>query len=205
MHVMLINGSPHQHGCTYTALHEVAQTLEEQGVSTEIVWLGTKPIAGCIACNGCADGHCVFKDQVNDILDRADTIDGLIIGAPVYYAGPAAQLTAFMDRLFFAGSQKFAGKPAAAVVSARRAGTTASLDRLTKYFSINNMPIVSSCYWTMVHGMSAEDVQQDQEGLQIMRTLGRNMAWLLKCIEAGRQAGISFPERESKVYTNFIR
>lgn len=206
MKVLLINGSPHAEGCTFTALKEVGTALENNGIETELLYLGTKPIAGCIACGSCyKTGHCFANDRVNEIIDELDDIDGIVVGSPVYYAGPAGQLTAFLDRLFYAGGGKLRGKPGAAIVSCRRGGSTAAFDRLNKYFTINNMPIVSSQYWNQVHGNTPEEVMQDLEGLQIMRTLGNNMAWLLKCIELGKQHGITIPDSEKRVATNFIR
>ena len=206
MKVLLINGSPHKEGCTFTALSEVAKTLEKNGIETEILYLGVKPIAGCIACGKCFEQKkCVFDDKVNEILVRADEFDGLVIGSPVYYAGPSGQIRAFLDRLFYAGGWRFAGKPGAAVVSCRRGGATAAFDQLNKYFTISSMPIVSSQYWNQVHGAYAEQVFQDEEGLQTMRTLGNNMAWLLKCIQLGKENGITLPEREPHLWTNFVR
>ena len=206
MKVLLINGSPHKEGCTFTALNEVAKTLEKNGIETEILYLGVKPIAGCIACGKCSQlGKCFIDDKVNEILARCDEFDGLVIGSPVYYAGPSGQLRAFLDRLFYAGGWRFAGKPGAAVVSCRRGGATAAFDQLNKYFTISSMPIVSSQYWNQVHGAYAEQVLQDEEGMQTMRTLGNNMAWLLKCIQLGKENGITLPEREPPVWTNFVR
>ena len=206
MKVLLINGSPHKEGCTFTALNEVAKTLEKNGIETEILYLGVKPIAGCIACGKCSQlGKCVFDDKVNEILTRCDEFDGVVIGSPVYYAGPSGQIRAFLDRLFYAGGRRFAGKPGAAVVSCRRGGATAAFDQLNKYFTISSMPIVSSQYWNQVHGAYAEQVLQDEEGMQTMRTLGNNMAWLLKCIQLGKENGITLPEREPPVWTNFVR
>ena len=206
MKVLLLNGSPHKKDCTYTALREVAGTLEGQGVECEMRWIGTKPVAGCIACGRCAQtGHCVFDDQVNEILDELDGIDGIVVGSPVYYAAPSGQIQAFLDRLFYGKGSRFAGKLGAAVVSCRRGGASAAFDRLNKYFTINNMPVVSSQYWNQVHGNTPEEVLRDEEGMQTMRTLGLNMAWLLKCIEAGRAAGVPAPVYEPKVATNFIR
>ena len=203
--VLLINGSPHPAGCTYTALREVADTLEKNGVEAEIYQLGTRPVAGCIACNSCGKtGKCVFDDGVNEIAGRLEELDGLVIGAPVYYGGPAAQLCAFLDRLFYStGSSRWAGKVGAAVVSCRRGGSTASFDRLNKYFTISNMIVVGSQYWNQVHGFTAADVRRDLEGLQTMRALGQNMAWLLACIEAGRAAGVPRPVYEPRVATHF--
>ena len=205
MKVLLINGSPHREGCTFTALREIADTLEREGVGTEIFWTGTKPIAGCIACGQCfRTGRCVFRDEVNGILERLDDFDGIVVGSPVYYAGPAGQLTAFLDRLFYCSGPRMAGKLGAAVVSCRRGGASAAFDRLNKYFSISNMHTVGSQYWNQVHGYTPDDVRKDEEGLQTMRTLGKNMAWLLKSIQAGREAGIPAPEYEPKIRTNFI-
>lgn len=206
MNVLLINGSPHEHGCTDRALREVGGALAKRGVESEIFWLGVRPIAGCIACGACASsGVCVIDDCVNEVGRRLDQFDALIVGSPVYYAAPAGQLTAFLDRLFYTFGRSLAGKPGASVVSCRRGGASAAFDRLNKYFTINSMPVVSSQYWNQVHGSCAEDVEKDEEGLQTMRTLGENMAWLLKCIEAGRAAGVEPPQYEPKLRTNFIR
>ena len=210
MKVLLINGSPHSNGCTYTALEEIAQTLKNEGVSSEIFQIGTKPLAGCIACKVCAEkGQCVFNDKVNEFLAIAKNFDGFIFGSPVHYAAASGAITSFMDRVFntnaCSGKNLFYLKPAAAIVSARRAGTTAALDQLNKYFTISQMPIISSNYWNMIHGAKPEDVAQDLEGLQIMRTLAKNMAWFLKCKEAGEKAGVAVPIIEERVYTNFVR
>jgi multimeric flavodoxin WrbA len=210
MKVLLVNGSPHEKGCTYTALSEVAKTLNAECINTEIFWIGIKPLAGCIACKTCAKtGRCAFDDCVNDFLEIAKNADGFVFGSPVHYAAASGAITSFMDRAFYAdllsGGQSFYLKPAAAVVSARRAGTTATFDQLNKHFTISEMPVISSRYWNMVHGAAPEDVKKDLEGLQIMRMLARNMAWLLKCKEAGMKAGVQFPMREKIMYTNFIR
>ena len=207
MHVLLFNGSPHKNGCTFTALSEVAKTLEENGVKAEILQIGAKPVRGCIACGGCAGkGRCAFGDDiVNTLIEKMEQADGFIVGSPVYYASANGAVECILDRAFYAGGKAFVHKPAAAVASARRAGTTATLDELTKYFTISQMPVVSSTYWPMVHGNKPEDVAKDEEGLQVMRNLGRNMAWLLKCIEAGKQAGVQVPEAERQYRTNFIR
>lgn len=206
MKVLLINGSAHQKGCTYTALKEVAGILEQEGIETEFLWIGAKPVAGCIGCGSCRrTGRCFVDDQVNQVVERLEELDGFVIGSPVYYAGPSGQLTAFLDRLFYAGGGRFRGKLGAAVVSCRRGGAATAFDRLNKYFTINSMPVVSSQYWNQVHGNTPEEVRQDLEGLQIMRTLGRNMAWLLKCIDLGRANGIQLPPQEERVATNFIR
>ena len=204
--VLLINGSPNAQGCTYTALREVEKSLNKNGVETEIFQIGRDPVHGCTGCGGCVrNGKCVFDDGVNRLIERLDEFDGLVIGSPVYYASPNGALLAFLDRLFFAAGKRFAGKPGAAVVSCRRGGATAAFDVLNKYFSISNMPIVTSQYWNQIHGNTPEEALQDAEGLQTMRTLGENMAWLIKCIQAGRAAGIPEPVYEKKQSTNFIR
>lgn len=205
MKVLLLNGSPHEKGCTHRALLEVAGALEHEGIETEMVHIGNQAVHGCIGCGKCGEtGRCVFKgDPVNAFLDKMEQADGLVVGSPVYYASANGSLYSFLDRLFYAGGC-FAYKPAAAVASARRAGTTATLDTLNKYFTISQMPVVSSQYWNMVHGNSPEEVEQDLEGLQIMRTLGKNMAWMLKCFEAGKAAGVALPEAEKRARTNFI-
>lgn len=210
MKVLLVNGSPHKKGCTFTALTEVAETLEKEEIDTEIFWVGTKPLVGCTACMKCMGvGKCAFDDKVNEFLDIVSSADGFIFGSPVHYAAASGAITSFMDRAFYSdmmgGKQSFYLKPAAAVVSARRAGTTATFDQINKYFTISQMPIVSSRYWNMVHGATAEDVKKDLEGLQTMRMLARNMAWFLKCKEAGEKAGIPLPEMEEPIFTNFIR
>ena len=207
MKVLLLNGSPHKEGCTNRALVEVERALHAGGIHTELVHLGNQAIHGCIACGACMKiGACVFEDDpVNEFIEKMKEADGLIVGSPVYYASANGALFSFLDRLFYAGGNHFAYKPGAAIASARRAGTTATLDALNKYFTIAQMPLVSSSYWNMVHGRTPEDVEQDLEGLYTMRTLGKKMAWLLKSIEAGKAAGISLPEKEEKVWTNFIR
>lgn len=209
MKVLLLNGSPHKNGCTYTALAAVAEQLEKNGLETEIVHIAAKPVRGCSGCGTCRKNgskRCVFVDGgVNEVIDKLEGADALIVGSPVYYASPNGTVLSFLDRMFYAGSSYLVNKPAAAVVSARRAGTTAALDALNKYFTINRMPIVSSNYWNMVHGSTPEDVMKDEEGLQIMRILGDQMSWILKCIEAGKQAGIDAPAGEEKIATNFIR
>lgn len=210
MKVLLVNGSPHEKGCTYTALEEVSKALKAEGIETEIFQIGMKPLSGCIACKKCRElGRCAFNDRVNEFLDIAGCADGFVFGSPVHYAAADGAVTCLMDRAFYAdsnaGRKSFYLKPAAAIVSARRAGTTAALDQLNKYFMISEMPVVSSRYWNMVHGATPEDVSKDLEGLQIMRVLGRNMAWMLKCKEAAMKAGVPLPEREDKCFTNFIR
>lgn len=210
MKVLMINGSCNKAGCTYTALNEISTILNNEGIDTEIIQIGKEPIIDCIGCGACRKngGLCIFKeDIVNEIIEKAKTSDGFIIGSPVYYAHPSGRVQSLLDRVFYAGGCNFAYKPAAAIVSARRAGTTASVDVINKYFMINNMPVVSSNYWNMVHGAqnAPDDVKKDLEGLQIMRNLGHNMVWLLRCIEAGKSAGVSLPEQEERVFTNFIR
>lgn len=210
--VLLINGSPNEKGCTNRALQEVASTLEKNDIQAEIMWIGNKAIQDCLGCGKCADlKHCVFNnDLVNETVARLNEFDGLIVGSPVYYAGPNGRLISFLDRLFYSsvfggGLADLSGKFAASVVSCRRGGNSASFDRLNKYFGINNMHIVGSQYWNQVHGFTAEDVEKDLEGLQTMRTLGQNMAYLIKCKEAAIAAGVKPPVYEDGVYTNFIR
>lgn len=210
MNVLLVNGSPHPKGCTYTALQEVAGTLNAEGIETRIFQVGTKPLSGCIACKKCAElGRCSFSDKVNDFVDLAMDADGFVFGSPVHYAAASGAITSFMDRVFYSNSMSgrnaFYLKPAAAVLSARRAGTTAAFDQLNKYFTISEMPVISSRYWNMVHGAEPEDVKKDLEGLQTMRVLARNMSWFLKCKEAGRNAGVPLPVKEEVIRTNFIR
>ena len=210
MRVILINGSPRQNGCTFTALDEVARALEGEGVEAEILHIGSGPIRGCIGCGGCArkgDCRCVFgDDRVNEALDRMAACDGLVIGSPVHYASASGGITSFMDRMFYAGGRQLRGKVGAAVVSARRAGTTAALDQLQKYFAISGMPIAPSQYWPMVHGNTPEEVKKDEEGLQIMRTLGRYMAYMIKSFALARENGLlPPPQEEPRRRTNFIR
>lgn len=208
MKVLLFNGSPRGEMCTFTALSEVADTLNKEGIDTEIVSVGAKPILGCTGCGACRNaGKCVFGDNdgVNAFVSKAREADGFIFGAPVHYASICGAASSFLDRCFYSGSSAFAMKPGAAVVSCRRGGSTAALDQLNKYFTISQMPVVSSKYWNMVHGNTPDQVRQDLEGMQVMRYLGRNMAWLLKCLEAGREKGINKPEEEKRVSTNFIR
>jgi multimeric flavodoxin WrbA len=207
MKVLLVNGSPNKKGCTYTALSEVEKELNKNDIETEIFYIGKKPIRGCTACRRCVElGKCVFDDDVvNAAVDKAWKSDGFVFGSPVHYAGASGFITSFLDRCFFSGSDAFEYKPGAAIVSCRRGGATAAFEQLNKYFTINNMPVVSSQYWNMVHGSAPEEVIQDLEGMQTMRTLGRNMAWLLKSIEAGKKAGVGLPENEGRVWTNFIR
>ena len=211
MKVLLINGSPHKNGCTNRALEEVAKILTDEGVETEFFWVGVKPLGGCMSCMKCGEiKKCVLNDCVNEFREKAYEADGFVFGSPVHYAGMSGNLKCFMDRLFFSefvGNQNkaFYLKPAAAVVSARRSGTTATFSAMNKYFQIQEMPVISTRYWNMVHGMTAEEVENDAEGLCNMRVLGHNMAYFLKCREAANKAGISLPKREEPVFTNFVR
>lgn len=206
MKVLLVNGSSHKNGCTFTALSETAKTLNEEGIDTEIFQLGNPEIRDCCGCNACKEkGKCIFNDIVNEFIEKAKEADGFVFGTPVYYAHPSGRILSFLDRAFYAGGYAFAYKPGAAIASARRSGTTASFDVLNKYFTIANMPVISSNYWNNIHGHVAEDAKQDLEGLQTMRNLGRNMAWILKCIELGKSQGIGIPKQEERIYTHFIR
>lgn len=209
MKVLFVNGSPHEKGCTHRALTEIAETLKKSGIKSDFFWIGNKPLYSCTGCGACFRlGKCCHNDRVNDFLEVAGEYDGFVFGSPVHFASATGGMTAFMDRAFFIGSfsgNAFQGKPAAAVASCRRAGSTATLDQLNKYLVFSGMPVVPSQYWNMVHGNTPEDVEKDIEGLQIMRTLGNNMAWLLRCIEAGKQSGIQIPEKETFTPTNFIR
>ncbi len=208
MKVLLINGSPNEKNCTFRALTEVAEELNRQGIDTEIIQTGKGAIRDCISCLACRKkpNTCVFKDDmVNEIIEKAKDADGFVFGSPVYYAHPSGRILSVLDRAFFAGTSAFAHKPGMAVLSARRAGTTASFDVLNKYFTIAQMPIVSSTYWNMVHGMTAQDVEKDLEGLEVMRNGAKNMAWLLKCIEAGKNGDVKAPEITREHTTNFIR
>lgn len=193
MKVVLINGSRRENGCTYTALQEICKVLNQEGIDTEIFHVGLRAVNGEIDV------------LVKEVAEAVKEADGFIVGSPVYYASPSGEVIAFLDRLYGACEADLRFKPAAAIASARRAGTTATLDVLNKYFTYNQMPIVSSRYWSMVHGNKPEDVLKDEEGLQIMRTIGTNMAWILKSVEAGKAAGVKQPEAEQKVFTNFIR
>lgn len=205
MKVMLFNGSPNMHGCTYTALHEIEETLQKNGIETEIFQVGSKSVRGCIGCGKCREsGKCIFDDIVNEAIDKIKDADGVIFGSPVYYASANGTMISFLDRLFYAASQHLAYKPGAVVVSARRAGTTATYDELNKYLGISNMLIVPAPYWNMVHGNTADEVKQDKEGLYIMRQIGENMTWMLKMLENAKANGIA-PTILEKERTNFIR
>lgn len=207
MKVLLFNGSPRANGCTFTALTEIAKVLNEQNIETEILQIGNKPVQDCIACGGCkGKGKCVFSDDcVNEWIEKAASADGFVFGTPVYYAHPSGRILSVLDRLFYAGGDKFVHKPAAVIACARRAGTTASLDVLGKYLGIKQMPIVASSYWNMVHGNAPEEIFEDKEGMQTMRNLANNMAWILGCIEAGKKDGIFAPDNTASVRTNFVR
>ena len=206
MNVLLINGSPHKNGCTYTALTEVASALQEAGIETTIFHIGSAPVGGCVGCGGCRKaGKCVFGGTVADVLPLVEKADGIVFGAPVHYATAAGSMLGFMHRLAMSAGNLLRHKPAAVVTSARRAGTTTALEAMEKIPQFFEMPLISSTYWPMVHGSSADQVQLDEEGCQIMRNLGHNMAWLLRCIEAGKAAGIDAPVAENSKRTNFIR
>ena len=203
MKVLLLNGSPNAKGCTARALREVADTLEKEGIETETIHIGNKDIRGCIGCRRCkTTGQCVFKDLVNEIAPKFAEADGLVVGTPVYYGSANGTIVSFMDRLFYSCGCDKRMKVGAAVVSARRGGNTATFDELNKYFTISEMPVVSGAYWNQVHGYTAEDVEKDAEGLQNMRTIGRNMAFLIKSIALGKEQ-LGLPETEPRVFTSF--
>ncbi|MBR1816478.1 MAG: flavodoxin family protein [Lachnospiraceae bacterium] len=204
--ILFINGSPNENGCTGTAMDEVIKVLQENDIETEKIWLGKKAMPDCMACMKCQEiGKCVFQDEVNEIAEMIDDIDGIVVGSPVYYGGPNGRLTSFLDRLFFSiPNDKFNGMLGASIVSCRRGGASAAFERLNQYFLMENMHVVSSQYWNQVHGFTVEDVRKDEEGLQTMRTLGRNIVWLLRSIKCGADNGISKPEHEPKTFTNFI-
>ena len=210
MKVLLVNGSPHKEGCTYTALCTVSGALNQNGIDTDMFWIGNKPLSGCIACRKCTEhNRCVFSDSVNEFLDIAGDYDGFIFGSPVHWGGASGAITSFLDRAFYAdlngNGRRFLLKPAAAVLSSRRAGTTAAWDQMNKYFGLMQMPIITSRYWNMVHGTTPDEVRQDLEGIQTLELLGHNMAYFLKCREVGRNLGIPLPPQGPFVYTNFIR
>ena len=205
MKVLLVNGSSRKNGCTNTALQEVARALKEENIETEFFFIGNEALPDCIACRKCREtGRCIFNDIVNEFVEKAKSADGFIFGSPVYYAHPSGRLLTFMDRAFYSGAPAFCFKPAAAVLSARRAGTTASMDVINKYFTISSMPIISSTYWNQVYGAQPEQISEDKEGLMTMVNIGKNMAWVLKCLELGKEHGLTHPENE-KVLTNFIK
>lgn len=206
MNVLLINGSPNEKGCTYTALSEVAVRLAANGIDTKIFHIGNNAIHGCIGCMGCYESHrCVFtNDKVNECIELAQQADGIVVGSPVYYGGPNGVLCSFLDRMLFLKEQLYAGKPAAAVVNCRRGGASAAFDRLNKYFTIAKMPVVSSQYWNSTHGFTPEDVRRDEEGMQTMRTLGNHMAWMVKALKQAGTVELD-SQAEVPVQTNFIR
>lgn len=205
MKVLLINGSPHANGCTYTALENVAIGLHEKGIDTEMIQVGHLDIRGCIACGQCRTlGQCVFNDKVNEVAKKFEEADGIVVGSPVYYAAPNGTLVSFLNRLFYSTSFSKTMKVGAAVVSCRRGGASSTFDVLNKYFTISQMPIAPSRYWNSVHGNTREEVMQDLEGLFTMRTLGRNMAFLLEAIQNQKEKS-GLPEMEPRVSTNFIR
>ncbi len=209
MKVLLVNGSPRKEGNTYLALKEIAGVLEAQGIEAEIFWIGNEAINGCIMCGGCrTEGRCAINDIVTEFQDKAVQADGFVFGAPVHFAGPAGNFCSFMDRLFYScvnDGKTLAMKPAAAITVARRAGTSASLDRINKYITYGHMPLISSSYWNMAFGAKRGEVLQDEEGLQTMRNVGLNLAYVLRCIQAGQAAGVERPQHERGARTNFIR
>ena len=205
MKVLLVNGGPHVDGCTNRALQEVEKALNEEGIETTIYHIPNKELQDCIGCGSCRKtGQCVFNDAVNELTLMAKEADGFVFGSHVYYAHPTGKLLSFMDRAFYSAKSAFVHKPAAAITSSRRAGNVTSMDVINKHFSISEMPIITSNYWNEVHGKCKEDVEKDEEGLATMYALGKNMAWILKCIEAGKKAGIKIPQNEKKM-TNFIK
>lgn len=209
MKVLLVNGSSHLNGSTYLSLLEAEKILNSEGIETEIFQVGSEGIPGCIGCAACAknkSGKCLYKDdKVNELIEKAKEADGFIFGTPVHYAAASGNITSLLDRAFYSGAAAFRYKPGATVVCCRRGGGSAAFDQINKYFTINQMPIVSSQYWNSVHGAIGNEVEQDREGMQTMRTLGYNMAWLLKCIELGKENGIVPSSEEKKERTNFIR
>lgn len=207
--VLLVNGSPHKEGCVFTALTEIATTLKDEGVDSTLFWVGNQPVAGCIGCGACVGKRrCFRNDRVNEFVEMMDDYDGFVFGTPVHYAAASGAMTSFLDRVFFIdefNGGHFAGKPAAAIATCRRSGGTAALDQMNKYMTDCNMPVVPSQYWNVMHGNTPDEIRRDTEGLQTMRILARNMAWLLKCISLGREHGIGFPAHEQHTMTNFIR
>lgn len=205
MKVLLVNGSPNKNGTTNRALEEVGKALRENGIETEMFWIGIKPIMGCTGCSKCFKSkRCIYNDVVNEFLEKVEECDGFVFGTAVHFAGVNGSMNSFMDRAFYGKGNLFKGKVAAGIACCRRAGTIGAFDRLNKYFSYSCMPIVSSNYWNGVFGFNADDAEKDLEGLQTMRVLGNNMAWLLKCIELGKKKGVNFPEMEKKILTNYI-
>ena len=201
--VLLLNGSPHVHGCTATALEEMIKVFEEEGVETELIQVGIKEIRGCVACGSCSlKGKCVFDDLVNEVAPKFEEADGLVVGSPVYYGSPNGTILSFMDRLFYSTEFSKQMKVGAAVVSCRRGGNTASFDALNKYFTISGMPVASSTYWNQVHGFTAEDVKKDLEGLQTMRNLARSMSFMIKAFADAKEK-YGYPVFEKDSYTSF--
>lgn len=206
MKVLLVNGSSHSNGTTMRALTEMIGVFNDEGVETEVIQLGSEPISDCLACRSCSKtGKCVIDDGVNEFVEKARKADGFVFATPVYYAHPSGRIFDFLDRVFFSASDAFAFKPGAAVAVARRGGTTAALDAINKYFGISQMPIAGSTYWNNVHGRSGADAELDEEGMQTMRNLARNMTWMMRCFEMGKKNGIEYPETEHEAITNFIR
>ena len=206
MKVLILNGSARANGCTARALKELENTLHKEGIETETILIGNKDVRGCIACRTCANtGKCVFDDIVNEIAPKFEESDGIVIGTPVYFAGASGNMISLLDRLFFSTHFDKSMKVGASVISSRRAGSTSAYDEINKYFAMNNMPIVTSQYWNQVHGTNPEEVRKDEEGMQTMRTLANNMAWILKCIDVAKKAGVEYPEKEKQIKTNFIR
>lgn len=206
MKVLMLNGSAKANGNTYSALLEIGKQLEKEGIEYEIFQLGGNPIRDCLGCGQCTENGCVFTDDaVNDFVAKAKEADGFVFGTPVYYAHPSGRILSFLDRVFYSSGRSFAFKPGASVAIARRGGTTASFDVLNKYFGICQMPVVGSTYWNIAHGRTPGEAVLDEEGMQTMRNLARNMAWILKCFQLGRENGISLPETERRFSTNFIR
>ena len=206
MKVILVNGSPRKTGNTYRCLQEIGAQLEKEGIDSEIFWLGNGPVRDCIGCGKCTDAGCIFADDcVNEFLAKAKEADGFVFGTPVYYAHPSGRILSFLDRVFYAGQELLTYKPGAAVTIARRGGTVASYDVINKYMGINQMPIVTSTYWNQAFGRLPDEAEQDTEGMQTMRNLARNMAWLLKCLEAGKKAGVALPATERGGSMHFIR
>lgn len=206
MKVLMLNGSPKENGNTYNALLEIGKQLEKEGIDYEIFQIGGKPVRDCIGCGQCSEQGCVFTDDdVNEFVCKAKEADGFVFGTPVYYAHPSGRILSFLDRAFYSGSRYFAHKPGASIAVARRGGTSASFDVLNKYFGISQMPVAGSTYWNIAHGRVPGEVTQDEEGMQTMRNLARNMAWMIKCFDAGKKAGVDAPEAERDFRTNFIR
>lgn len=204
--MLLINGSAKENGCTGTDLRVIAAELEKRGVASEIIWLGNGPFQDCTGCGGCETGRCVHDgDPVNAVIDRLDEFDGMVVGSPIYYAGVSGRVCSFLDRLFYSAGDRMKGKIGAAVVNARRAGTTAGLERLELYFTISGMIIPGSSYWNGTHGRKPEDVEKDAEGMQTLRNLAKTIAWTIDSVEAAEKAGITFPGYEHGTVTDFIR